>query len=273
MEKDFYHKQKCFAFFDGVDVTKYCVPKLIEIEMISGTFKLVKLSTELQKIITYGLIHHIFFRVAVSNHKEAPHDAPTKRYLRNPYTDTQVANLALESFGGNVGQILAGGGGSSSIIPSTYSSTSTILNVDTISLANQPQGDFYGYIQNNMTLKGKNSGAEAKITNVRLVTDFTSTVQGSFYIPNPNSNTNPVFQTGERDFLLTDDPDNDPSETTTIGKDIYTASGSVQTVQENIVSVRNAKIEDLYTSEDKLYSESIGTETETEVIGTEETKK
>ena len=58
-----------------------------------------------------------------------------------------------------------------------------------------------------MILKGGTSGAEAKITNVRLVTDFTSTVQGSFYIPNPNVNTNPVFQTGERDFLLTDDPE------------------------------------------------------------------
>ncbi len=144
------------------------------------------------------------------------------------------------------------------------SSTSTLLNVDTISLANQPQGDFFGYIQTGMILKGT-SGAEAKVTNVRLVTDFTSTVQGSFYIPNPNVNTNPVFQTGERDFLLTDDPENDPSESTTTGKDIYTASGSVQTVQENIVSVRNAKIQNLFEKQDRAVSEQIGTELETEV--------
>ena len=134
-----------FSFFDGVNVTKYCVPKLIEIEMVSGVFQVgetvkgtIKTNPNLASDPPY-----IQFRVAVSNHKEGPHDAPTKRYLRNPYTDTQVANLALESFGGNVGQILAGGGGSSSIIiPSTYSSTSTLLNVDTIALANQPQGDF-----------------------------------------------------------------------------------------------------------------------------------
>ena len=177
-----------------------------------------------------------------------------------------MANLALESFGGNVGQILAGGGGSSSIIPSAYSSTSTLLNVDTIALANQPQGDFFGYIQTGMILKGGTSGAEAKVTNVRLVTDFTSTVQGSFYIPNPNVNTNPVFQTGERDFLLTDDPENDPSEATTTGKDIYTASGSVQTVQENIVSVRNAKIVNLYESQDRAVSEQIDTKVETDEL-------
>ena len=209
--KGFLPQSRLFAFFDGVDVTKFCVPKLIEIEMVSGVFQVgetvtgtIKTNPNLASDPPY-----IQFRAAVPNHKEGPHDAPTKRYLRNPYTDTQVATLALESFGGNVGQILAGGGGSSSIIPSTYSSTSTLLNVDTISLANQPQGDFFGYIQTGMILKGT-SGAEAKVTNVRLVTDFTSTVQGSFYIPNPNVNTNPVFQTGERDFILTDDPDNDP---------------------------------------------------------------
>ncbi len=273
--KGFLPQARLFGFFDGVNVTKYCVPKLIEIEMASGSFQVgetvtgtIKTNPNLASDPPY-----IQFRVAVSNHKDGPHDAPTKRYLRNPYTDTQVASLALESFGGNVGQILAGGGGVSSIIPSTYSSTSTLLNVDTISLANQPQGDFFGYIQTGMILKGGTSGAEAKVTNVRLVTDFTSTVQGSFYIPNPNVNTNPVFQTGERDFLLTDAPDNDPAESTTTGKDIYTASGSVQTVQENIVSVRNAKIVNLYASQDRAVSEQIGNESETDKIGTETSDK
>ena len=270
--KGFLPQARLFAFFDGVNVTKYCVPKLIEIEMISGAFQVGETVTGTIKT-DFNISSdppYIQFRTAVSNHKEGPHDAPTKRYLRNPYTDTQVANLALESFGGNVGQILAGGGGSSSIIPSTYSSTSTLLNVDTIALANQPQGDFFGYIQTGMILKGT-SGAEAKVTNVRLVTDFTSTVQGSFYIPNPNVNINPVFQTGERDFLLTDDPENDFSESTTTGKDIYTASGSVQTVQENIVSVRNAKITNLFESQDRAVSEQTGTEVETDVVGTETT--
>ena len=29
---------RCYGFFDGVDVTRFCVPKLIEIDMIIGTF-------------------------------------------------------------------------------------------------------------------------------------------------------------------------------------------------------------------------------------------
>ena len=28
-----------YGFFDGVDVTQYCVPKLLEITMISGAFQ------------------------------------------------------------------------------------------------------------------------------------------------------------------------------------------------------------------------------------------
>ena len=37
------------------------------------------------------------------------------------------------------------------------------LNVDTFSLANQVQGDFFGYVEQNMTLVGKTSGARSKL--------------------------------------------------------------------------------------------------------------
>ena len=30
---------RLYAFFDGVDISKYCVPKLLEISMTSGTFQ------------------------------------------------------------------------------------------------------------------------------------------------------------------------------------------------------------------------------------------
>ena len=75
-------------------------------------------------------------------------------------------------------------------MPSTYSSTSTILNVDTKSLSDQPQGDFYGYIRTGMILRGAN-GAQATVTNVRLISDLGANLIGSFYIPNPNSGNHP----------------------------------------------------------------------------------
>ena len=216
---------------------------------------------------------YIQFRAAVSNHKEGPHDTPTRTYGSNPYTDTQVADLALATFGGATGQILANNNGTAAVLPDTYSSTSTILNVDTVALANQPQGDFYGYIQTGMTLKGGTSGAEAEITNLRFVADFSSTIQGSFFIPNPNVNTNPTFTTGQRTFVLADSSTNDPEEITTTAADTYDASGSVNTVQENVVSVRNARVQIIGTTEDRAVSEQTGTEVETDVVGVDTTER
>ena len=37
--RGFKPQARVYAFFDGVAVTKYCVPKLIEISMKSGTFQ------------------------------------------------------------------------------------------------------------------------------------------------------------------------------------------------------------------------------------------
>ena len=242
--------------------------------MISGTFSVGETITGTVKTTPNISADrpYIQFRAAVPNHKEGPHDTPTRVYSRIPYTDTQVAELALETYSGATGQVLANAGGATAIVPNTYSSTSTLLNVDIVSLANQPQGDFYGYVQEGMILKGGTSGAEAKITNLRFIVDFASTVQGSFFIPNPNVNTNPVFQTGERTFQLTDSPANDPEEQSTTGVDIYNSSGSINTVQENVVSVRNARVQIIGAIEDRAVSEQTGTTVETDVVGVDTTE-
>ena len=62
------------------------------------------------------------FRLAAPNHKEGPYNAPTKVLNLNPYDNA------------------AG-------ISTVYSSSSTILNVDTFSLATQVQGAFFGHAQ------------------------------------------------------------------------------------------------------------------------------
>ena len=78
-----------FAFFDGQNVTKYCVPKLIEISMTSGTFQV---GEQCHGTVTNtGLggrtrdnVPQIRFRVAQSNHKEGPYNFPTKTFRDNP---------------------------------------------------------------------------------------------------------------------------------------------------------------------------------------------
>ena len=101
---------KLYAFFDGQDVTKYCVPKILQISMTSGTFqvgeKVVGMvnPTGLSQITAESL-PEINFRVAQSNHKEGPYNIPTKVFSENPYNN--------QSF------------------PASYSSTSTVLKIDT----------------------------------------------------------------------------------------------------------------------------------------------
>ena len=45
------------------------------------------------------------------------------------------------------------------VLSETYSSTSDILNIDTFSLANQPQGLFRGWVESGMKLVGRLSCA------------------------------------------------------------------------------------------------------------------
>ena len=228
-----------YVFFDGVDVTKYCVPKLLEINMISGVFQTGE--TVVGSVVKTGLVPNgtntnskITFRVAQPNHKEGPYDAATTTFSLNPYTS----------------QVLQG----------TYSSTSTILNVDTFSLSNEPQGQFSGRVESGMILVGKTSGAQASITNVRLISDISATLIGSFNIPNPNINVHPKFETGSKVFTLINNDSNDQNSATTIAEEGFTSSGTLETVQENIISVRNARIQNKQEFEDRAVSRTTGTQ-------------
>ena len=65
-----------------------------------------------------------------------PFSAPTLTYTNNPY------NPAIT-------------------IPSAYSASSTVLNVDTASLAEEAQGRFFGRIDTQTVFIGETSGAIA----------------------------------------------------------------------------------------------------------------
>ena len=223
---------------------KYCVPKLLQISMTSGTFqvgeKVVGMvnPTGLSQI-TADSLPGINFRVAQSNHKEGPYNIPTKVFAENPYDN--------QSF------------------PASYSSTSTVLNVDTFSLSNEPQGQYFGYVESGMILRGQNSGAIATIDDVQLLSDIGAFCGGSFYIPNPNNISFPRFETGSKVLSLTNDPENNPDNATTLADETFTASGTLETVQENIVSVRNARVEQRQQFQERNVNRSLGTE----VVGTQ----
>ena len=176
----------------------------------------------------------ITFRVAQANHKEGPYDSPDRVYRQSPYNGQPMGE--------------------------TYSSTSVILNVDTFSLANQVQGDFFGYVEQNMTLVGKTSGAQATITDVKLVSDIGSFLQGSFFIPDPNVNTNPRFEAGTRILTFVNSSTNNQETATTLAEEGYVSSGTIETVQENIVSVRNARVQNKLEFEEQAVARTTGSQ-------------
>ena len=256
---------RLYSFFDGVNMTKYCVPKLLEISMKSGVFQVGETVTGEVFSSNSADPSIIKFKVAVSNHKQGPFNAPTRIYAKNPYT-TQTASTSLETYSGTPGTVQLAGGGSASIIPSSYSSTSTTLNVDLDSLAEQAQGDFFGRVETGMILKGGTSGAEAEITNLRLISDYAASVLGSLFIPNPNVSSNPTFETGKRTFVLIDNDQNTLSNASTTAQEVFDSAGSLETVQENIISLRNASVQTLSVSGSRSARELTGSAVTTNII-------
>jgi len=219
---------RVYSFFDGKDVNNYIVPKLLEITMQSGIFQVGETvigtfaSSFTNVNSTPGqTTTEISFRVATANHKYGPYNNPVDIHTRNPYDQQNTA-----------------------VIPSVYSSTSTILNVDTSSLSSEVSGQFYGRVLNGLVLKGQTSGAQAVINNVRLIADNVGTVIGSFYIPNPNAPSNPSFETGTKTFKLTSSSVNSPVEgaADSLGEVSYSATGLLNSVQETIQSTREAVV-------------------------------
>ncbi len=261
------------AFFDGIDVSKFIVPKLLEVQMIKGTFRVGETifgtvnTNQSSGGGSFRVGNQIRFRLAQANHKEGEFDAPSRIYASNPYTST-VGSKSDEALRGEFELFSEGDSGS---LPATYSPTSSILNVDTLSLAEQPAGDFFGYIESGMILRGTTSGSLARIVNKRLVTDLSSDVLGSFFIPPPTRSVNPRFTTGTKTFTLIDNKNNSTEDATTSATATYTASGTLETVQETIVSVRNAKIEVVAEREEVARREFTGTDTSTAVVNTQTT--
>jgi hypothetical protein len=216
---------RLYSFFDEVDVNKFITPKLIEIQMVHGVFRVGErvvgtMNNGGSEKISSSAEASIRFRVANSNHKYGPYNSPTDVFDENPYDRNNL-------------------------IPSVYSASSTILNVDTFSLQSEDFPQFEGYIATGMKLVGSSSGAQAAITNVRLISDRVGTIIGSYRVPDSANSANPVFETGRSIFRLTSSRINSGIEgtTTTAGEGNFYSEGSVDNTQETTLSLRNATVE------------------------------
>lgn len=137
--------------------TTYAFPKLVEIKNVTGAFQV----GEVVKGYNYSTkTNEVTFRICTPNHKSGPYNSPTTTYNINPYDP-------------------------STRLSSAYGPESTILNVDTETLNNNQNEQFFGNITLDMQLVGQSSGASAVVKDVRLISDDNGTLIGSFFIPNP----------------------------------------------------------------------------------------
>ena len=202
------------AYFDGVDVTNNCFPKLLEIEMVSGTGKF-QIGENITATFNNGtsLEHNATLRVCHPRHKSGPHASINENNFQtyfkfNPYTNAEI--------------------------PNDYSETSDILNIDTYVLSDVASSGYGGIVFSNMILEGSTSKAKARVLRTRLKVDYSSAVVGSFFIY-PSNRSSIKFGTGTKTFKLSDQSSTDAQEN-------FTASGFVETIQPTTISVRTYKL-------------------------------
>ncbi len=214
-----------YPFFDNIDVSRFCMNKLIEITMVSGTFVVGETVTGVmpsavttRPTTRQRVQQSIRFRVASANHLFGPYNNPTDTFDRNPYDRENT-------------------------LPASYSETSTVLNVDTFSLADEASPGWFGNVQTGMRLTGAN-GAQATVSNVRLITNRLGSLVGSFRVPNSANPGNPTFETGRTRMRLTSSSIDSRVEgvATTAAEEIFYSQGDLDNSQEVTLSLRNARV-------------------------------
>ena len=133
----------------------------------------------------------------------------------------------------------------STSLPATYSSTSTILNVDTGGLSFFTEADHIGYVKKGMTLVNKVGDAEAVVSDLSLVSDANGNLIFSLHIPDPTVEGNPLFSTGNNTIRITTSATNasvlDPGESS--AETDYLATGYQTNTQEQTLSITTPQIE------------------------------
>lgn len=220
-----------YTFFDNTDVTTFMVPKLVEIRMTSGTFQEGETVTGFVPVS--GTNRSITFRLAQQNHKYGPYNTPTETFKENPYNPN-------------------------STLSSSYSSTTTVLNVDTASLENQADSRFFGSIVKDMQLVGSSSNAVATVSDIRLISDSAGTLIASFFIPDPTIPSNPTFETGTKTLKVTTSPTNTEivGISDSMAESNFTASGNIDNVENTTLRIRNAEVERIIRNENRTLTET-----------------
>tara|TARA_A100001011_G_scaffold400269_1_gene513697 strand:+ start:19074 stop:26462 length:7389 start_codon:yes stop_codon:yes gene_type:complete len=214
-----------YVFFDGQKIFDV-IPKLLEITptkngSVSGSNGVYKIGEEVHALNEEGNVI-MKFRLCQPDHKSGKYNNPSETYFNNPYTSGITE------------------------ISSNYSQSSTVLNVDTKSLAEEAQGKYFGYVTKNAQLVGQESGATSYVKDIRLITDAYGDVLGSCFIRNPHTQPAPPvkIQTGVKEFKVTTSPTNENVEPTQkfgviTAEEQYDSRGTVEEWQTTVTTTTN----------------------------------
>ena len=218
-----------YGFFDGTKVGDYMIPKVLEVIKDPSTDSRTNSTPFVIGETVVGQTSGATLRIA----------APNDFYDFNPYTDVAM--------------------------PTSYSSTTDFVNLDTDSLAAQAVGQYFGNIQVGELLVAA-SGATAVVKDRRLLTDRLGQWKGSLFIPQPSIDTNPRWATGTRTLrFTTNENDSRVGGTVASAAEVeYKAEGTLNTLQENVLSIRNADVVRDTVSQDRTIN---STRTESRQVG------
>tara|TARA_R100001460_G_scaffold10207_2_gene24138 strand:- start:891 stop:8294 length:7404 start_codon:yes stop_codon:yes gene_type:complete len=203
------------------------VPKLVEIEMVTGTFTIF----ENARIELNG--EQIgYVRLQRPNHKFGD--------SQRPDIGSGLGSLAVleENYEVDIYDR------SRPAPSSSYSATSRLLNVDVTSLANLEE--YFGYAIRNATIIGETSGAIATVTNINLISDNWGDIVGAFFFRDPNQTPQPpnVFRSGTITMRVTaasegSIPIPGATDHASDASGTFTGTGTIVTQDTSTVDLRN----------------------------------
>tara|TARA_B100002019_G_scaffold27435_1_gene21323 strand:+ start:2810 stop:10114 length:7305 start_codon:yes stop_codon:yes gene_type:complete len=203
-------RTRMYAFFDGVNVTGYITPKIIE---------LVKSST------------------ADPNTNETP-------FVVGETVIGEISKCQIKVAPANDGMKTDPYGTGANTLAESYASQTAFLNIDVTAMAESVNPNFFGNVVVGEVLVGQTSGARAVVRDRRLLTDNIGNLKGTLFIPSPKNDSNPRWATGTRSVRFTTSQTNSraPGEVDSSADTTYMATGTLKTVRENILAVRNAEL-------------------------------
>ena len=199
-----------YAFIDNVNINFYTTPKLIEV--IKNTVEDIRTN-----------------------------DTP---YVVGETVVGQTSGCRLKLISPETGFDDGKSPYDTSDLPTSYASTTPLLNIDIQTMSETVAGAYYGNPLEGEILVGSTSGARSVVKPKRLISDTNGNLDGIIWIPNPAVSTNPRFATGTRVVRITTSATDSrvPGEVDSAAQHNYVASGVIETKQQTILAVRNADI-------------------------------